>query len=185
MSVTFSLDDPCGRVFTYRDLIQCGSTWGDLARSGTPIDNLPHERDTLKALEALCLEVLDPISEAFGRPHLTYGFASASLCTRIKSRIAPRLDQHAAHECRGDGQLICPRLGAAVDLVVPGTTASDLGRWIFANTRFDRLYLYGDARPLHVSYGPGHARSVVELVEGVTGRRTPKKLRWSTPEGMP
>jgi hypothetical protein len=178
MAVTFNLDDPCGSFFTYRDLIHCGKTWNDRAGSEQPIPNLPREHASLEALSALCIEVLDPLTRMFGRPTLTYGFASKPLTTQIGSHIAPGLDQHAAHERHPSGRAICTRLGAAVDLLVPGRKSSDVARWIFAHTPFDRLYLYGDDRPVHVSFGPEHSRSVVELVEDSTGRRIPKKLDW-------
>ncbi len=36
----------------------------------------------------------------------------------IKGRVAPKLDQHAAHETNSKKTVICPRLGAAVDFIV-------------------------------------------------------------------
>jgi hypothetical protein len=96
----------------------------------------------------------------------------------IPARIAPRLDQHAACEVNNRGQTICRRLGAAVDLSVPGITALEIGRWIASNTSFDRIYLYGDDRPLHVSHGPENSRVVVAMLARASGRRTPRVLRW-------
>jgi hypothetical protein len=43
----------------------------------------------------------------------------------------------------------------------PRRTTSSI--WIFQSCRFDRIYIYGDARPIHVSVGPDNARMVVEL----------------------
>jgi hypothetical protein len=53
----------------------------------------------------------------------------------------------------------------------------EVAQWVAANTPFDRLYYYGEARPIHVSYGPDHKREVFELV-AAGGRRLPKKMRW-------
>src|ERR1700733_4876166 len=158
---TFDLDAPCGSTFTYRDLIECGKTWGEAAERGRQIDNVPRNVGTWRALDELCRVVVDPLARAFGRPELTYGFASRSLASNIRSGIAPRLDQHASHEQDRSGRPVCARLGAAVDLCVPGTSSDEVARWIFAKTRFDRLYLYGDGRPLHVSVGPENRRSVL------------------------
>ena len=178
MPFTVDLDARCGRHFTYRDLIECGKTWSDLAADGRVVDNLPRSEDSLRALHELCRSVLDPIADAFGRPKLTYGFASPNLTRMIPNRIAPRLDQHASHEEGGNGKLICDRKGAAADVIIPGHAATSLARWIFDNTEFDRLYVYGDDRPIHVSVGPQRSRAVIGVVDTPRGRR-PQILRWA------
>jgi hypothetical protein len=49
-----------------------------------------------------------------------------------------------------------------------------LAQWIVANTPFDRLYFYGDDRPIHVSHGPNRDRQIVLMVEGKSGRLVPR-----------
>lgn len=172
------LDEPCGRHWTYRDLLHVGKTWRDHAARGKPIDNLPREAATVAALSALAANVLDALAAEFGSVEITYGFASLELTRHIKAGIAPALDQHAAYELRPDGRQVCGRGGAAVDLVVPGRRSTEVARWIHANLPFDRMYVYGDERPLHVSHGPTMTRAVVVMVAGPSGRRVPRRVVW-------
>ncbi|WP_448203533.1 DNA phosphorothioation-associated putative methyltransferase [Azospirillum sp. sgz302134] len=166
-----ALDDPCGRHFRYKDLVQCGETVG---RLGLP--NLPRARDTYRSLKALAEQVLDPVVDWFGTIELTYGFCSAELARRINGRIAPKLDQHAGHELNRSGQPICSRLGMAVDFLVRDEDMLEVARWIVVNTPFDRLYYYGPDRPLHVSHGPNNSRQAFSMLENEQGRRLPKRL---------
>jgi hypothetical protein len=69
-------------------------------------------------LYELATHILDPVIDYFGMIRLTYGFCSHELGKHIKHRVAPKLDQHAAHERNSKGNLICPRLGAAIDFIV-------------------------------------------------------------------
>lgn len=167
MSAPFDLDQPCGRHFTFRDLIECGDTWRRLAAAARDDpqvslpDNVPREAGTWQAISDLCSGLLDPLVEAFGDVQLTYGFAGRTLTRRIPRRIEPRLDQHAGHELNRRGKPICPRLGMAVDLRVPGRGAHEIGRWLVSNIAFDRICYYGPELPLHVSMGPEHTRMVV------------------------
>ncbi len=172
------LDDPCGRYFKYRDLVECGKTWRDHAAQGAPIDNMPRQPASVVALRALAVAVLDPLVDHFGPIVLTYGFATPALTRKIRARIAPALDQHAAHELGQRGKPICPRGGAAADLVVPGRTATEVARWLTAAVRFDRLYLFGDDCPLHVSHGPEETRTIVAMLPRPSGRRVPRRIRW-------
>ncbi len=171
------LDARCGWRLTYRDLIECGTTWIERAARGAPIDNVPSRAATYAALRALCDDVLDPLAETLGAPVLTYGFAGPSLTALIARGIAPRLDQHASCEVRQDGSMICNRSGAAVDLVIPGRTATEVARWIAMHTSFDRIYLYGDDRPLHVSHGPEASRLIYEIGKTASGRRVPRQIK--------
>jgi hypothetical protein len=176
--MSVDLDSACGTTFTYRELLECSNSWKQGSTAGRAIGNVPQEQASYDALRALCVEILDPLSAALGRPTLTYGFAGPSLTMLISGMIAPELDQHAAHERNARGAVICPRLGAAVDLTIPGHTAQEVAHWIHDRRPFDRLYLYGDDRPIHVSFGPEQARSVVEMLRGPSGRRVPRVLRW-------
>jgi len=177
MDVLVNLDAACGRRLKYRDLVECGNTWIEHATHRAPIDNVPREGATFAALAALCEAILDPVADTLGIPVLTYGFASARLTSRIPKGIAPRLDQHAAYERRGDGSLVCDRGGAAVDFFVPGHGAMAVARWLVANTPFDRIYVYGDDRPLHVSHGPRSSGLVFEVIRSASGRRYPRRLQ--------
>jgi hypothetical protein len=174
------LDQPCGEHFAYRDLIACGETWRRLTAAsppGQPFDNLPRAEETFAAMRALCAAVLDPLTHRFGRPDLTYGFASAALTRQIHGRIHPPLDQHAGHELNRAGNPVCPRLGLAVDLLVPGADARAIAAWIAEHTAFDRLYYYGPDRPLHVSVGPATTRQLVEMRRGPSGRLVPRVVK--------
>ena len=110
----------------------------------------------------------------FGGIRLTFGFCSRELARRIAGRIAPALDQHAACELNARGKPICPRRGAAVDFLVPDESMLEVARWIVANTPFDRLYYYGDCKPVHVSAGPEANGAIVVMTETDSGRRIPR-----------
>lgn len=166
------LDSPCGAYLTYRQLIECGET-----QQQTGFPNVPCEPDSYTALFELTRQVLDPVIDYFGMIELTYGFCSRDLAKVIPGRIAPKLDQHAAHELNTRKQPICPRLGAAVDFIVPDENMREVAEWIVANTPFDRLYFYGEDRPLHVSVGPEQKREFVEMMPGPSGRRVPRVIK--------
>lgn len=164
-----ALDAPCGRFLTYRDLIECGETQ---ARTG--IQNLPQNPDSYTALLELATHIIDPVIDYFGMVKLTYGFCSPPLAKEIPGRIAPELDQHAAHEVNRRGKPVCARLGAAVDFLVEDEDMEEVAEWIAQNLPFDRLYFYGRDRPIHVSFGPEYNRQFVEMRAGKTGRLVPR-----------
>jgi DNA phosphorothioation-associated putative methyltransferase len=164
------LDARCGENFTFRSLIECGETWERLRP-----DNQPKNSATYNALFDLATQILDPVIDYFGMVELTYGFASPALTKHISGRIAPKLDQHAACEVGRTGTAICPRLGAAVDFIVKDEDMLEVAEWVAANTPFDRLYFYGDDRPIHVSHGPDNKREFIEMVRGPSGKLIPKR----------
>ncbi|MVF23126.1 DNA phosphorothioation-associated putative methyltransferase [Methylocaldum sp. BRCS4] len=166
------LEDPCGHHFTYRQLIECGETQ---ARTGLP--NRPKEPDSYTALYELATNILDPVIDYFGMIKLTYGFCSAELAKHIKGRIAPKLDQHAAHERNRLDKPVCLRLGAAVDFIVEDEDMEEVARWIMANLPFDRLYYYGADRPIHVSYSESRLGEAWELRPQAEGRKVPRAFR--------
>ncbi|WP_152530594.1 hypothetical protein [Paraburkholderia dilworthii] len=155
-----SLDDACGKWYSYRDLTRCSET-----AQSTGIDNAPLVPQSYNALLALTKNIVDPIIDYFGRIELTYGFCSPQLARAIKrqgtGRIAANLDQHAAHEVDRSGNLICSRGGAAVDFLIRDEDMYAVAEWIAANLPFDRIYIYGTDRPIHVSFSPEPARQVV------------------------
>ena len=120
--------------------------------------------------------VLDPIIDYFGMIKLTYGFCSSELAKQIPGRIAPRLDQHAAHELNARLHPICSRLGVAVDFLIEDENMLEVAQWVVANTTFDRLYLYSDAQPLHVSVGPDCSREIVLMRISQSGRLMPRVM---------
>jgi hypothetical protein len=163
------LDDSCGRLLTFRQLIECGETQ---ARTG--LANLPRQAETWNALQDLTEKILDPVIDWFGMIRLTYGFCSPELARQIPGRIDPKLDQHAAGELNRLGHPVCERGGAAADFIVADEDMREVARWVVANTPFDRLYFYAPDQPIHVSYGPAHSRQVVRMVAGKTGRLVPR-----------
>jgi len=164
-----ALDASCGRHFRYRDFIECGASQ---ARTG--LANLPRQADTYTALHDLAQAILDPVIEYFGMIELTYGFCSPELARAIPRRIAPNLDQHAAHELTRTGRPICARLGAACDFLVTDEDMEEVALWVAANTPFDRIYFYGRDRPLHVSYSTTPARQFVRMTANAAGVRVPR-----------
>jgi DNA phosphorothioation-associated putative methyltransferase len=166
------LDTPCGRYLTYRQLIECGETQ---ARTGLP--NLPKEADSYTALLELARNVLDPVIEYFGMIRLTYGFCSPELAKQIPGRIAPELDQHAAHEKKRNGKYVCERLGAACDFIVEDEDMEAVVQWICEKLEFDRIYIADRDRPIHISWSSRPIKQVVELITSPTGRLVPRIRR--------
>lgn len=162
-------DDPCGRFLTFRDLIECGET-----QAATGLPNRPEQADSYNALLELAENVLDPVIDWFGMIRLTYGFCSPPLARKIPGRIDPKRDQHASHERNRRGNLICERLGAAVDFLVEDEDMREAAVWVAENTPFDRLYFYGPDKPIHVSFGPDHSRQIVEMRPIASGRLAPR-----------
>jgi DNA phosphorothioation-associated putative methyltransferase len=164
-----SLDSACGMYFTYRDFIECGET-----QTRTKFPNIPLEPDTYTALYELAIHVLDPTVDYFGRIKLTYGFCSAALAKKINKGVAPHLDQHASHEVNRLAKPICSRLGAACDFIVEDENMEEVANWVAANTPFDRIYFYGNDRPIHVSYSTNPTRQIIKMMETKTGKRLPR-----------
>ncbi|WP_269518606.1 hypothetical protein [Alteromonas sp. BMJM2] len=140
--------------------------------------NKPLAPKTLLALNKLVYRVLLPINENIGKPKVTYGFTSFKLKNFIQknssSGTAPSLDQHSAYEVNSKGNQICSRGGAACDFYVEGVAASDIVRYIVNNLSFDRIYFYGNDRPVHVSF---HLESLQHHLQVMgtsdSGRRYP------------
>jgi len=170
-----ALDEPCGAHLTYRHLIECGET-----QTSTGIANLPKEPDSFTALHDLATEVLDPIIDYFGMINLTFGFCSSELAKRIPGRIAPELDQHAAHEHKRSGKFICERLGASCDFIVEDEDMREVADWVLSNTPCDRIYFYDRNRPIHVSSSPVPIGQLVEMRRLSDGKRVPRVIRTRT-----
>lgn len=165
------VEQRCGKFFRYRDLIECGETQ---LRSG--VENVPRQPESFNALHDLVTKILDPVIDYFGGIRLTYGFCSHTLSKNIRGRIAPDLDQHASYEYNSRGRRICDRGGAACDFIVPDEDMEEVSRWIMENLPFDRLYFYGKARPVHVSYSEKPQGAAYEMREATNGRRIPRAM---------
>lgn len=168
-------NDFCSRYFQYRELLFCGETW----QQHQP-DNLPLQLQSWLDLTSLAVKLLDPITEQFNKPVLTYGFCGQALQKLIlqkqRPQIAPKLDQHAASELNRYGKLICPRAGAAVDLFIPGLCSFQLATWITRHLPFDRLYLYGVERAVHLSFHQEPQRQIILLKKTHWDKLIPQKL---------
>jgi hypothetical protein len=164
-----SLDQACGQNLKFRDLIHCGATQ---ARLGIP--NLPLNPETYNALYSLSSQILDPVIDYFGAIRLTYGFCSPALGAKISSRVAPKLDQHASHECNKKGLPICDRLGAAADFIIEDEDMIEVAQWITQNLPFDRMYLYGRGKPIHISLSSTPSKLVTFMLPTATGRLMPR-----------
>jgi hypothetical protein len=166
------LDAPCGANFVFRDFIECGETQQRLS-----LRNIPLNPMTYNAIHRLAVSVLDPVIDYFGPIRLTYGFCSGDLAKHINERIAPKLDQHASHECNRLGRPICDRLGAAIDFFVEDENMLEVAQWIVQNCNFDRIYYYGADKPLHVSVAEKATRQIsLMLPSKQSGKKVPKTL---------
>ena len=142
--------------------------------------NKPIAEDSKAALESMVHQILLPLKRQLGTPSITYGFTSFTLKSYIQklssSGTSPSLDQHSAYEKNSAGKQICSRGGAACDFYIKGVSTSDIVRLIVNQFNFDRIYYYGDDRPLHVSIhltDPQHHLQLMNVSEN--GRRYPSK----------
>jgi DNA phosphorothioation-associated putative methyltransferase len=162
------LDEACGQYHCFRDFIECGEK-----QAKTQLANRPKQAETYHALRQLAVEVIDPVMDYFGGIELTYGFCSRKLATCINDSIAPSRDQHASHEVNTRGNLICKRLGAACDFIIPDESMLEVAQWIIVNTSFDRLYFYGDDLPIHVSVGSENTKAIAMMKLTINDRLYP------------
>tara|TARA_Y100000994_G_C15696351_1_gene443484 strand:- start:1828 stop:2520 length:693 start_codon:yes stop_codon:yes gene_type:complete len=147
----------------------------DFLQSNEPIID-----SSLLALEELVGEVLLPINRKLGKPIITYGFTSFPLKKFIQkvspSGTASTLDQHSSHETNSVGKQICSRGGAACDFFVEDVATSDIVRFITQRLNYDRIYYYGNNRPLHVSIHLTEPLKHLQIMcESENGRRYPGK----------
>jgi hypothetical protein len=144
------------------------------------ISNKP-TKESYDAISQLCQHILVPLQEHYGALEVTYGFTAGELLNQIRkhapSGIAPKLDQHAAHERTRNSTYYCDRLGAACDIVVPAlkNEMGAVANWISKNLNYDRLYFYGKDRPIHISFGPDNKRFIQIMKTSTTGKRVPMR----------
>ncbi|MDO6566506.1 hypothetical protein Q4561_05510 [Alteromonas sp. 1_MG-2023] len=142
--------------------------------------NKPIAEDSRAALESMVHQILMPLKRQLGTPSITYGFTSFALKSYVQkfssSGTAPSLDQHSAYEKNSAGKQICSRGGAACDFYIKGVPTSDIVRLIVNQFNFDRIYYYGDDRPLHVSIHLTDPQQHLQLMNvSENGRRYPSK----------
>jgi len=141
-------------------------------------DNTPLQQQSIDSLRQLHHDIVSPLEQAFGNVHITYGFTSPELLRRIKKdspgHIAPELDQHASFELNLRGNRICKRDGAACDITLSGyeNQMQRIAHYIVDNLKFDRLYFYGDSRPIHISVGPENNRFVQIMNTSADNKRS-------------
>ncbi|MDY6939843.1 MAG: hypothetical protein SWY16_19595 [Cyanobacteriota bacterium] len=174
-----------GKYLTLEDFCTCTQTYQKYADR---IDPFPENiEETIPALKQLNRAIVDPIIDYFGvdRFQLTYGFCSKTLkrylekkdpiTGRKNGRIAPKLDGHMAFERNRNGNYYCQRLGAAFDFRIVGEDSRRVVDWILSRQLpFSSLYFYGSDRPIHLSHGARHPRSVWTFTEG--GQPTQKGI---------
>jgi hypothetical protein len=143
------------------------------------ISNVPQSTESKIALEKLIVDILLPLDSKFKRPTITYGFTSYELKKYITRRspkgTSAELDQHSAFELNDKGTMICSRGGAACDYYINGYSMTTVVKYIVNNLPFDRLYFYGDTRPIHVSINSEPMRHLQIMHESAEGRRYPSK----------
>ncbi|WP_423186393.1 hypothetical protein ACO1PK_14900 [Alishewanella sp. d11] len=132
-------------------------------------------------LSQLIEQILNPITESFGKLNITYGFTSPALHRYIQrlspSGTAPSLDQHACAELNSKGSEICGRTGAACDFIVHGYEDQMhlVAQFICQQLNFDKLYFYGRNRPIHVSISEQPLKHLQIMQQSENGRRYPGK----------
>ena len=169
------INNSCSKHFSYKDIIECGETW---TKYRYIISNNPTENDTYNSIKLLCMTLLDPIVDHFGKINLTYGFSSMKLTKLIKGRIYPLTDQHSGHEKKKNGEYICNRLGQAVDFKILGVDSRDVSNWIIkSELPFDRLYFYDSKKPIHLSVGPDNKRQSIKMISYNKKNLVPKVVK--------
>lgn len=154
--------------FTFRDFIlDAGSTSGQAP-------NVPQADETYRSMERLAKGILEPLRASYGEITLTYGFCSPARAKLITRGTYQKGDQHVGHEVNRAGKPICERQGFAVDLkIADGWCMAEAGLTIVSELEFDRMYFYGQDRPVHVSVAPTTrkpSRAVVDMrTHPVTG----------------
>jgi hypothetical protein len=125
-----------------------------------------------------------PLEREFGGLSITYGFTSFKLKNYIAKNspkgTAPNLDQHASCELNSKGDEICARDGAACDLIIEKQSMANIVRFITSKLNYDRIYYYGQDRPLHVSANASPARHLQVMKDSPTGRRYPASKGFGT-----
>ena len=143
------------------------------------LDNTPKASESILSAILMLETVLLPISKEFGCVKITYGFVSLELNRYIQkncsSGTSPSIDQHAASELNQANNQISKRHGLACDFTVNSyeNKMDQVMLFIVNNLSFDKVYYYGNDKPLHVSVGNKAARHLQIMNISDKGRRIP------------
>ena len=96
------------------------------------------------ALTALCIHVLEPVREQFGRIIISSGYRPPWLNAAL-----PGTAEHSQHM---DGE--------AADFTVPGRTVEEVARWIAGSLLPYDQVIWEFNQWVHCSYSPRHRRKV-------------------------
>jgi hypothetical protein len=169
-----NLNEQCSKHLRYQDIIEVGETFDRLR-----VDNAPQQLETYIAIKDIAIYLLDPLIDKFGAIKITYGFCGCKLSNKITGRIAPLIDQHSSFELNTKGKRICKRDGIAVDFLMT-QYANDMNLvsdWVINNLPFDRLYFYGQDRPMHLSYSKNPVRKAYKFFITDSGSRVPRPYK--------
>jgi hypothetical protein len=145
------------------------------------LDNFPKESESIKSTILIIEKVLLPVSRKFNDIKITYGFVSPELNRYIQrnssSGTYPSIDQHAASELNNAANKICKRHGLACDFTVNGyeKRMDEVMKFIVNSLDFDKIYYYGESRPIHVSVGEKAEKHLQIMNVSDKGRRIPGK----------
>jgi len=143
------------------------------------LDNFPKEVESINSILELIETVLLPVNKKFGDVKITYGFVSQELNRYIQknspSGTYPSIDQHTASELNNANNHICKRHGSACDFFINGfeNKMDQVMLFIVKNLDFDKIYYYGNDRPLHVSVGNESEKHLQIMNVSDKGRRIP------------
>jgi len=163
----------CSKNFKFDDFFTCSETFHN-----SLVENLPLSESTYDFISKLANDILEPCLLEFGNLKLTYGFCGQKLSQTIKKGkggIHPPLDQHAGMEINKNGNLICPRGGMAADFHCLPVSSIDVAKFIVRTLSFDRLYFYGEDRPIHVSVNSNPIAQIV-IMKKVIKRVVPHRI---------
>lgn len=143
------------------------------------IDNQPTSLQSRASLELLLNELLIPIERKFGKVEVTYGFTSTALMQYVAKNsprgTCPKLDQHSSYEVNSKGRQVCDRGGAACDIYANNIDSADIVRFIVNELSYDRIYFYGNQRPLHISVNLAPNSHLQVMKENINGKRYPEE----------
>lgn len=163
----------CSKNFSFEDFISCSETFQNIS-----VENVPRLETSYKFIKSLANDILEPCLAKFGNLNLTYGFCSEKLSRAIKKGnggIHPPLDQHAGMELNANGNLICPRGGMAADFHCLPISSLQVAKFVVGKLPFDRLYYYGENRPIHVSVNSKPSSQIV-IMRKVNVRVVPQRI---------
>ena len=164
------ISDKCSKYFKFSDFFECSDTF-----KMSSISNIPKQLETYDAISYFSSEILDKVKDEFKDVTLTYGFCGLELSKAIKKNIYPKTDQHAGYEKNLENDFICERKGFAADFFVKNKSSLEVAKWIVLNCKFDRIYFYGNDRPIHVSINEILSKKIV-LMKIYNIRRVPRNI---------